>query len=31
MGEVGDAAEEIMGEEKDNSFKTGYITLYIKL
>jgi len=31
MAEEGDAAEEIIDEEKDASFKTGYITLYTKL
>lgn len=31
LDEVGEAAEEIIDEEKDASFKTGYITLYTKL
>jgi len=31
LGDVGEAAEEIIDEEKDKSFKTGYITLYTKL
>ena len=29
-GEVAEAAEEIMDEEKEKTFKTGYITLYTK-
>jgi hypothetical protein len=31
LGDVAEAAEEIIDEEKDKSFKTGYITLYTKL
>jgi len=31
LGDVAEAAEEIIEEEKDISFKTGYITLYTKL
>ena len=31
LGEVGEAAEEIIDEEKDKSLKTGYIALYTKL
>ena len=31
LGEVGAATEEIIDEEKDKSFETGYITLYTKL
>jgi len=31
LGDVEEAAEEIIYEEKDKSFKTGYITLYTKL
>ena len=31
LGEVGEAAEEIIDEEKDKSFKIGCITLYTKL
>ena len=31
LDEVVEAAEEIIDEEKDISFKTGYITLYTKL
>ncbi len=31
LGEVAEAAEEIIDEEKNKSFKTGYISLYTKL
>lgn len=31
LGEVEETAEEIIDEEKDKSFKTGYIALYTKL
>ncbi len=31
LGEVEEAAEVIIDEEKDKSFKTGYIALYTKL
>ncbi len=31
LGEVGEAAEVIINEEKNKSFKTDYITLYTKL
>jgi REP element-mobilizing transposase RayT len=31
LDEVVEAAEEIIDEEKDKSFKTRYITLYTKL
>lgn len=31
LGDEVEAAEEIIDDEKDKSFKIGYITLYIKL
>jgi len=31
LSEVEETAEEIIDEEKDKSFKTGYIALYTKL
>jgi len=31
LGEVAEAAEELIDEEKEKALKTGYITLYTKL